>query len=45
MPVIAILNLKDGTGKTTLATNLEEAFSTTEPVLLPDADPQGSARD
>ena len=49
MAVIAIINQKGGTGKTTLATNLafSLAFSLAEatPVLLLDADPQGSARD
>ena len=48
MAVIAIINQKGGTGKTTLATNLafSLAFSLAEatPVLLLDADPQGSAR-
>ena len=45
MPVIAIVNQKGGTGKTTLSTNLACAFATAFPVLLLDADPQGSAQD
>ncbi len=45
MPVIAIVNQKRGTGKTTLSTNLAWAFAETAPVLLLDADPQGSAQD
>jgi chromosome partitioning protein len=45
MPVIAIVNQKGGTGKTTLSTNLAWAFAETAPVLLLDADPQGSAQD
>lgn len=45
MPVIAIVNQKGGTGKTTLSTNLAWAFAETAPVLLMDADPQGSAQD
>ena len=45
MPVVAILNQKGGSGKTTLAVNLAEAlYSTNNPVLVLDADPQGSAR-
>ena len=45
MPVIAIVNQKGGTGKTTLSTNLARAFAETSMVLLLDADTQGSARD
>ena len=45
MPVIAIVNQKGGTGKTTLSTNLARAFAETSTVLLLDADSQGSARD
>ncbi len=45
MPVIAIVNQKGGTGKTTLSTNLAWAFAENSPVLLLDADPQGSAQD
>ena len=45
MPVIAIVNQKGGTGKTTLSTNLARAFAETSMVLLLDADSQGSARD
>ncbi len=45
MPIIAIVNQKGGTGKTTLSTNLAWAFAETASVLLLDADPQGSAQD
>ena len=45
MPIIAIVNQKGGTGKTTLSTNLAWAFAERVPVLLLDADPQGSAQD
>jgi chromosome partitioning protein len=46
MPIIAVVNQKGGTGKTTVATNLAVLFASqgTE-VLLVDADPQGSALD
>ena len=45
MPVAAILNQKGGSGKTTLAVILAEALcATTNPVLVLDGDPQGSAR-
>ena len=47
MPVVvALLNQKGGSGKTTIATNLAYALArANESVLLVDADPQGSARD
>lgn len=45
MPVIAIVNQKGGTGKTTLSINLAWAFAESAQVLLLDADPQGSALD
>ena len=45
MPVIAIVNQKGGTGKTTLSINLASAFAETYSTLLLDADPQGSALD
>jgi chromosome partitioning protein len=44
MPIIAVVNQKGGTGKTTVATNLATLFATQGPeVLLVDADPQQSA--
>ena len=45
MPVIAMVNQKGGTGKTTLATNLACAFAEDSTVLLLDADAQGSSQD
>ena len=45
MPVVAIVNQKGGTGKTTLSINLSSAFAELYPTLLLDADPQGSALD
>ena len=45
MPVVAIVNQKGGTGKTTLSINLASAFAELYPTLLMDADPQGSALD
>lgn len=46
MPVIAVLNQKGGSGKTTVATHLARAFQIGgASVVLVDSDPQGSARD
>lgn len=45
MPVIAIVNEKGGTGKTTLSTNLAVALAQDGTVFLLDADPQGSSWD
>ncbi len=45
MPVVAIVNQKGGTGKTTLSINLASAFAEVHPTLLMDADPQESALD
>lgn len=46
MNVIAVLNQKGGSGKTTIATHLARALQLEgHDVLLVDSDPQGSARD
>ena len=46
MRVIAVLNQKGGSGKTTIATHLARALQLSgADVLLVDSDPQGSARD
>jgi chromosome partitioning protein len=46
MKIIALLNEKGGTGKSTLATNLATALHRQgKRVVLIDADPQGTARD
>lgn len=46
MKIIAVLNEKGGSGKTTLAINLATALHRRgQRVVLVDADPQGSARD
>lgn len=46
MKVVAVLNQKGGSGKTTIATHVARAFQLDgHDVLLVDSDPQGSARD
>lgn len=46
MKVIAVLNQKGGSGKTTIATHIARALQLdSADVLLVDSDPQGSARD
>jgi len=46
MIVIAVLNQKGGSGKTTIATHLARALQLDgASVVLIDSDPQGSARD
>lgn len=46
MTIVAVLNQKGGSGKTTLSTNIARALQKGgNKVLLVDSDPQGSARD
>lgn len=46
MTIIAVLNQKGGSGKTTIASNVAHALKLADTsVLLVDSDPQGSARD
>ena len=46
MKVIAVLNQKGGSGKTTIATHLARALQFDgSDILLIDSDPQGSARE
>lgn len=43
--VLAVVNLKGGCGKSTVATHLAAEAARTEPVVMVDLDPQGSVRD